>query len=38
MKLTLKKLKSAVVEVKEPKAFNNNSAALGYKVQSDIRI
>ena len=29
------KLKSAVVEVKEPKAFNNNSAALGYKVQSD---
>ena len=28
------KLKSAVVEVKEPKAFNN-SAALGYKVQSD---
>ena len=35
MKLTLKKLKSAVVEVKEPKTFNNNSAALGYKVQSD---
>lgn len=30
------KLKSAVVEVKEPKIFINNSATLGYKVQSNV--